>query len=65
MVEATWTESCAGGGEIVDPTIYTGLLGTAFTCLRFYEATGNHRDLQLSADIVHACAAAVTNTSIR
>ncbi|KAK1410682.1 hypothetical protein QVD17_37221 [Tagetes erecta] len=65
VVEATWTELCAGGGEIVDPTIYTGLLGTAFTCLRFYEATGSHRDLQLSADIVHACATAVTNSSIR
>ncbi|KAI3794497.1 hypothetical protein L1987_37129 [Smallanthus sonchifolius] len=65
VVETTWTEVCVGGGEILDPTIYTGLLGTAFTCLRFYEATGSHRDLQLSADIVNACATAVTNTSTR
>ncbi|KAF5769387.1 putative lanthionine synthetase C, six-hairpin glycosidase-like superfamily [Helianthus annuus] len=62
VVKVTWTEVCAGGVEIVDPTVYTGLLGTAFTCLRFYEATGSHRDLQLSADIVDACA---TNTSTR
>ncbi|KAL8193961.1 hypothetical protein R6Q57_026203 [Mikania cordata] len=65
VVEATWAEVCAGGGEIVDPTIYTGLLGTAFTCLRFYEATGSLRDLRLGADIVDACATAVTNTSPR
>ncbi|KAI3518961.1 hypothetical protein L1887_07893 [Cichorium endivia] len=65
VVEATWTEAGAGGGEIVDPTVYTGLLGTALTCLRLYEATGSHEDLHLSANIVRACATAVANTSTR
>ncbi|XP_023735540.1 lanC-like protein GCL1 isoform X2 [Lactuca sativa] len=63
VVEGTWTEAYGGGGEIVDPTVYTGLLGTAITCLRFYEATGSREDLQLSARIVSACAATVANTS--
>ncbi|XP_076892737.1 lanC-like protein GCL1 [Bidens hawaiensis] len=64
VVEGTWRE---GDGEIVDPTVYTGLLGTALTCLRLYEATASHRDLQLAADIVHASATSLTNsnTSIR
>nr|XP_043631624.1 lanC-like protein GCL1 [Erigeron canadensis] len=65
VVEATWTEVCAGGGEIIDPTVYTGLLGTAFTCLRFYEVNGSDRDLKLCADIVDACAAAAAKTSTR
>ncbi|XP_071735413.1 lanC-like protein GCL1 [Rutidosis leptorrhynchoides] len=65
VVEATWTELCAGGGEIMDSTVYTGLLGTAFTCLRFYEATGSQQDLHLCADIVHACADAVAYSSTR
>ena len=65
VVEATWTDGCAGGGEVVDPTVYTGLLGTAFTCLRFYEATGSHQELQVAADIVHSCAAAIAKTSTR
>ncbi|XP_024974412.1 lanC-like protein GCL1 [Cynara cardunculus var. scolymus] len=65
VVEATWTDGCAGGGDIVDPTVYTGLLGTAFTCLRLYEAIGSHQELQLCADIVHTCAAAIANTSTR
>jgi hypothetical protein len=36
----------------MDPAVYTGLLGTAFTCLRSYEATGSQQDLLLSAEIV-------------
>ncbi|KAL8476225.1 hypothetical protein ACS0TY_028764 [Phlomoides rotata] len=40
-----------------------GLMGTAFTCLRSYEATGNHRDLQLCAEIIDACAAAGHNSN--
>ncbi|XP_021275390.1 lanC-like protein GCL1, partial [Herrania umbratica] len=58
VVEVTWKEgggsSCAGSG--MDPTVYTGLLGTAFTCLRSYEVTGNQQDLLLSAKIVDTCA---------
>jgi hypothetical protein len=40
----------------MDPAVYTGLLGTAFTCLRSYEATGSQQDLLLSAEIVDTCA---------
>jgi hypothetical protein len=40
----------------MDPAVYTGLLGTAFTCLRSYEATGSQQDLMLSAEIVDTCA---------
>lgn len=53
VVEATWNES---RGQSIDPTVFTGLLGTAFTCLKSYQATGNHQDLLLSAEIVDACA---------
>ena len=45
-----------GMGMGMDPTVYTGLLGTAFTCLRSYEATGGQQDLLLSAEIVDTCA---------
>ncbi|XP_011100038.1 lanC-like protein GCL1 [Sesamum indicum] len=56
VVEVTWGRR--GNKGSLDPTVYTGLMGTAFTCLRSYEVTGNHRDLQLCAEIVDACAAA-------
>ncbi|KAF9678897.1 hypothetical protein SADUNF_Sadunf07G0083900 [Salix dunnii] len=38
VVQATW-ERDNNMGAAIDPTVYTGLLGTAFTCLRSYEAT--------------------------
>ncbi|KAI3870705.1 hypothetical protein MKX03_005390 [Papaver bracteatum] len=47
----------------VDPTVYTGLLGTVFTCLRSYEATGNQNDLLLCSEIVDSCAAFIASTS--
>ena len=50
--------------EVVDPTVYTGLLGTAFTCLRSYQVTGNQKDLQLCAEIVDTCAT-VARASLR
>ncbi|XP_042493035.1 lanC-like protein GCL1 [Macadamia integrifolia] len=57
VVEATWK---GGGGrdsgQSLDTTVYKGLLGTAFTCLRSYEVTGNHHDLLLSAEIIDTCA---------
>ncbi|KAF5749778.1 GCR2-like 1 [Tripterygium wilfordii] len=58
VVEVTWKGGggCTDGGASVDPTVYTGLLGTAFMCLRSYEATGSQQDLLLCADIVGACA---------
>lgn len=61
VVDATWKGK--DGREIesmsmsLDPTVYTGLMGTAFTCLRSYEATGSRQDLLLCADIVHTSAA--------
>ncbi|KAJ4714487.1 LanC-like protein [Melia azedarach] len=60
VVEVTWRRG--GGGEpgmVVDPTLYTGLLGTAFVCLRSYEVTGNKHDLILSADVIDTCASVV------
>ncbi|KAE8637236.1 hypothetical protein CSA_021631 [Cucumis sativus] len=54
VVELTWKQR--GNADIgVDPTVYNGLLGTAVTCLRSYEATGNHQDLVLCSDIVDKC----------
>ncbi|KAG6399768.1 hypothetical protein SASPL_141253 [Salvia splendens] len=54
VVEMTWRRRGAEGS--LDPTVYTGLMGTAFVCLRSYEATGDRRDLQLCAEIVAAAA---------
>ncbi|GKV18675.1 hypothetical protein SLEP1_g29019 [Rubroshorea leprosula] len=60
VVEATWKSvGGGGGGEVgnsVDPTAYTGLLGTAIACLRSYEVTGNRQDLLLCAEVVDTCA---------
>ncbi|KAI4345268.1 hypothetical protein L6164_012406 [Bauhinia variegata] len=59
VVEVAWRESAGVATPtelVVDPTAYTGLLGTAFTCLRSYEVTGNKQDLSLCAEIVDACA---------
>ncbi|CAN6466867.1 unnamed protein product [Victoria cruziana] len=55
VVKATWVER---GGRTIDPTIYTGLLGTAFTCLRAYESTGDQAHLLLCSEIVDSCAVA-------
>ncbi|OWM65648.1 lanC-like protein GCL1 [Punica granatum] len=63
VVQVTWWERGGGVRSGPDPTAYTGLLGTAFTCLRSYEATGNQQDLLLSANIVDACAAFARATS--
>ncbi|PIN02975.1 Lanthionine synthetase C-like protein 1 [Handroanthus impetiginosus] len=60
VVEMTWRRRGSKGS--LDPTVYTGLMGTAFTCLRSYEATGNHHDLRLCAEIVDACASAALST---
>lgn len=56
VVEATWKGRCEE--KNVDPTAYTGLLGTAFACLRCYQLTGSRHDLLLCADIVEACSVA-------
>ncbi|CAM8907662.1 unnamed protein product [Rhodiola kirilowii] len=60
VVEATWRE----GKEIVDPTMFNGLLGTAFTLLRSFQATGDSTDLKLASEIVDACAS-LSRSSIR
>lgn len=57
-----WRRGCGGGGEPgrgMDPTLYTGLLGTAFICLRSYELTGNQQELPVSAEIVDTCTSVV------
>ncbi|XP_022136816.1 lanC-like protein GCL1 [Momordica charantia] len=54
VVEVTWKRR-RNVDVGVDPTAYTGLLGTALTCLRSYEATGDQQDLLLCSDIVDAC----------
>lgn len=57
----TWRGRGKNGS--MDPTVYTGLMGTAFTCLRSYEATGNNHDLELCADMVDACFNALHSSS--
>lgn len=54
VVEETWNRR----DQVVDPTVYTGLLGTAFTCLRSYEVTGCRNDLLLCSDIIDTCVTA-------
>ncbi|GAB4847260.1 LanC-like protein gcl1 [Ancistrocladus abbreviatus] len=61
VAAVTW--KVRGGGHGVDATVYTGMLGTAFTCLRSYQATGCHQDLLLCSEIVDTCA--VLTRSIR
>ena len=67
-MEVTWKKgdggSCGGSVTGIDPSVYTGFLGTAFTCLRSYEVTGNQQDLLLSAEIVDTCAS-IARTSTR
>ncbi|KAH7566875.1 hypothetical protein JRO89_XS08G0247500 [Xanthoceras sorbifolium] len=46
-----------------DPTLYKGLLGTAFICLRSYEITGDQHDLQLSAEIIDTCASVARDST--
>ncbi|GMI68690.1 GCR2-like 1 [Hibiscus trionum] len=53
--QITWEGGGGGSDTGVDPTVYTGVMGTAFTCFRSYEATGNRQDLLLAAEIVDAC----------
>ncbi|XP_004250112.1 lanC-like protein GCL1 [Solanum lycopersicum] len=56
VVEMTWKENGRSASSVTDPTMYTGLLGTAFTCLRSYESTGDRKDLELCSEIVDSCA---------
>ncbi|KAB5556477.1 hypothetical protein DKX38_007386 [Salix brachista] len=54
VVEVTWKRDGITDTGI-DPTVYTGLLGTALACLRSYEVTGNEQDLLLCSEIVDTC----------
>ncbi|ONK74122.1 uncharacterized protein A4U43_C03F3000 [Asparagus officinalis] len=58
VVDATWTMR---KDALVDPTAYTGLLGTAMVCLRSYEATGCSGDLNLCAEIADTCTVVARN----
>ncbi|CAN8251539.1 unnamed protein product [Cochlearia groenlandica] len=55
IVDATW-KCGVPDPAMLDPTVYTGLLGTAFTCLKSYEITRNHQDLLTCAEIIDSCA---------
>uniref|UniRef100_A0A7I4FK28 Uncharacterized protein n=1 Tax=Physcomitrium patens TaxID=3218 RepID=A0A7I4FK28_PHYPA len=55
VVQATWIRN---GPRVKDPTMYTGVLGTAFLCFKAYLATGSPQDLALFTEIVDSCCAA-------
>ncbi|KAJ6918736.1 lanC-like protein GCL1 [Populus alba x Populus x berolinensis] len=62
VVEVTW-ERDGKTGTGIDPTVYTGLLGTAITCLRSYEVTGDEQDLLLCSEIVDTCSVSPRTSS--
>nr|GMC59778.1 lanC-like protein GCL1 [Ipomoea batatas] len=62
VVDMTWKARGGSAATKMDPTVYTGLLGTAYTCLRSFQATGNRQDLRVCADIVDTCASAARAT---
>lgn len=62
VVEVTW-ERDGKTGTGIDPTVYTGLLGTAFTCMRSYEVTGDEQDLLLCSEIVDTCSVSARTSS--
>ncbi|KAG6541093.1 hypothetical protein Mapa_017532 [Marchantia paleacea] len=55
VVQSTWRRN---GPRVNDPTMYVGVLGTAFLCLKVYLSTGSEDDLVQCMDIVDACSAA-------
>ncbi|EEF30711.1 catalytic, putative [Ricinus communis] len=65
VVEMTWKVcgSTDTGITVVDPTVYSGSLGTAFVCLRSYEVTGDDQDILLCSKIVDSCASAARASS--
>ncbi|CAI5530388.1 unnamed protein product [Closterium sp. Naga37s-1] len=56
VVHATWQHRRPPRGSKTDPFLYTGLLGTAFVCLRAFHVTRSSADLDLAADITRAAA---------
>lgn len=55
VLQATWIRH---GPRVSDPTMYVGMLGTAFLCFKVYETTGSKEDLDLCCEIVDSCATA-------
>ncbi|CAM6092150.1 unnamed protein product [Calypogeia fissa] len=55
VVQSTWRRN---GSRVNDPTMYVGVLGTAYLCFKVYQVTGSQDDLTQCLDIVDACAAA-------
>lgn len=55
VVQSTWRRN---GSRVNDPTMYIGVLGTAFLCFKAYQVTGSQDDLNQCLDIVDACASA-------
>ncbi|KAL3699372.1 hypothetical protein R1sor_017394 [Riccia sorocarpa] len=54
VVQSTYRRN---GPRVNDPSMYVGVLGTGFLCLKVYLATGSEDDLALCLDIVDACSA--------
>ncbi|XP_030498549.2 lanC-like protein GCL1 [Cannabis sativa] len=66
VVAITWERRrVLGVGVGVDPTVYSGLLGTAFTCFRSYQANSNHQDLVICTDIIDTCAEIISTANSR
>ncbi|KAG0604870.1 hypothetical protein M758_9G015200 [Ceratodon purpureus] len=55
VVQATWTRN---GPRVDDPTMYTGVLGTAMLCFKSFLVTNSAPDLVLASEIVDTCCAA-------
>lgn len=58
IVQATWSRRRS---KVQDPTLYTGVLGTAFLCFKSYEVAGSKEDLSLCLEIVESCAVAAVS----
>jgi hypothetical protein len=55
VVQATWVRN---GPRVIDPTMYTGVLGTAMLCFKVFLVTNSIPDLVLASEIVDTCCAA-------
>lgn len=52
VVKETWGRS---GRRMLDYTVYTGALGTAYLLFKAYQITNNKDDLYLCSEIIKAC----------
>eukprot|EP00271_Cylindrocystis_brebissonii_P008223 TRINITY_DN22244_c0_g1_i1.p1 TRINITY_DN22244_c0_g1~~TRINITY_DN22244_c0_g1_i1.p1 ORF type:complete len:484 (+),score=59.19 TRINITY_DN22244_c0_g1_i1:58-1509(+) len=55
IVDAAWGNRST---RLVDPSVYSGLLGVAFLCWKSFDVTGNAQDLEICLDITKSCVAA-------